>query len=498
MGNWSEQALLKTKSLATWETPLDITDLVHLWDVDDASTATSAGEVTQVDDLVGSADLTDNGGVYENPLYTSSDTLLGGRAAAHIETTEDADGRALYSTAPSVSQNFTFFIIARLVDSLPYPILSDPDAGNVFVGAAEVSTVPRWSLTADGVSEIFTTNGVRATAGVHLIIVYVDDGAPTIEVDGVVCALDDTAIGTGGLSSVLIGSTAVDSPTWLWTMAGIVSGDMSSDDRANLRAWAVANAGVVVWTPDELSPEGLWDAELGHAASDGGAVSSWANQGTAGSAGDLAQGTGGNQPTYDAALAAFADQAVMTFASGGDVIYAAAGTWWHLSSESSSMCIVAVCMTSSASGFEEVVATRAYTSQGGFALRIRAASSCSFNVEESGGVTAITDSGANGTQNAVTVLAGVLTGAVTTTHDSAACWVNGVSAGATTGDLDAAVAAGANREFCVGGVATTTGALTGHIAWLMFIKRVLTAPEDELLTAYLNNRFGTSVPGVTQ
>lgn len=253
-----------------------------------------------------------------------------------------------------------------------------------------------------------------------------------------------------------------------------------------------------VWTPADLSPEFWIRADLGHAYGDTDAVAAIANQGTAGSAADLAQGTGSLQPLYHVdGGGSFNSQPVLSFDATA-VIYAAAGTWWHLASESSSCCVIAVASTVSVSGAEEVITTRAYSSVGGMRLAIRAAGACQCNFEESGGVAAITDNGANGVQSQCHVLAGVLTGAVTTTQDSAACWVDGVSGGATTADLDAPVAASADREWCVGGVNTTTGVLNGYIAEMIFIKRVLTSGEDASLTTYLNDRYGLSLPGVTQ
>lgn len=252
-----------------------------------------------------------------------------------------------------------------------------------------------------------------------------------------------------------------------------------------------------VWSPLDLSPEGWWRADLGHAHADTDPMSGWANQGTAGSSGDLQQGTGGNQPVYDASHASFNGQAVVTF-DGGDVLYATAGTWWHLASESSSACVIAVTRTTSASGAEEVMTTRTALTTGGFRLRAAAAGVANFAVSESGGATDISDNGGSITQNVVHVIAGVLTGATTATPDSAACWVGGASSAATTGDMDAAVASSSNREWCVGGTATTTGAYTGQLAELIFIKRALTAPEDAELTTYLNARYGLALSGVTQ
>lgn len=256
-------------------------------------------------------------------------------------------------------------------------------------------------------------------------------------------------------------------------------------------------SGLTSWTPASLSPEFWIRADLGHAFADTDPVTAIANQGTAGSALDLTNGTAGS-PTYDASHASFNGAPVLDFGVAAATLISAATTAWHLPSESSSMVALAVLRPTSASGFEEPFITRSYSTAGGFALRSRVASSCTFTVEESGGVTAAADIGGNCVQNSVHVLAGVLTGAVTTTHDSAACWLDGVSGGATTADLDAAVAASSNRELLIGGTASGTGTYSGQIAELLFIKRVLTSGEDASLTGYLNTRYGLALTGVTQ
>lgn len=259
----------------------------------------------------------------------------------------------------------------------------------------------------------------------------------------------------------------------------------------------IISQGGAAWTPASLSPEFWIRADLGHAFADTDPVTAIANQGTAGSALNLTNGTAGS-PTYDAAHASFNNQPVLDFGAAAATLISAATTAWHLSSESSSMAVIAVARTTSASGAEEVAMTRAYATVGGWRLRITAAGACSFGVEESGGVAAILDSGANGTQNAVHVLAGVLTGAVTASADSAACWVDGVSGGATTADLDLPVAASSDREILLGGTTTGTGTLSGQIAEVIFIKRVLTSGEDASLTSYINARYGLALSGVTQ
>jgi len=251
------------------------------------------------------------------------------------------------------------------------------------------------------------------------------------------------------------------------------------------------------WTPAELAPEGWWRADLGHALADQDPVASWANQGTAGSAGDVGQGTSTLRPTYVASHASFNGQAVLSF-DGGDLLYATAGTWWHLPSESSSAVVIAVAR-STISGNSAVITTRGVTTVGGLDARLKTnGTACQARWYQSGAAVSITDSGANGAQNSVHVLASVLTGAVTTATDSGALWVDGASGAPTTADFTAPVAASSNREWVVAGTTTTAADFTGQIAEVLFLKRVLSAEEDSALTDYLNERYGLALTGVTQ
>lgn len=251
------------------------------------------------------------------------------------------------------------------------------------------------------------------------------------------------------------------------------------------------------WTPASLSPEGWWRADLGHAYADTDPVGLWANQGTAGSAGDLQQGTAGNKPFYDASHASFNGQAVITF-DGGDVLYATAGTWWHSADSAADLSVVGVFRTTlGASTAQDVVRTRTYGTTGGFDLIMREGAACRFELDETGGAVNLTDSGANGTGSAVVVQAGTFAGETTPSTDTATCVVDGTVGTGTTGDL-LTIASSSNREFLVGGSATTTGTLTGSIAEVIFIKRIISGAEDALLTAYINSRYGLALARVTQ
>lgn len=255
------------------------------------------------------------------------------------------------------------------------------------------------------------------------------------------------------------------------------------------------------WTPAALAPE-LWiRADLGHSYADTDAVAAIANQGTAGSAADLTQPTSGNRPYYLESVPEFNGQAVIDFAAASNqVLFAAIGNWWELPSESSSMTLVtvALCKTPATSGFEKLVTTRAASTQGGLDVDIRTGGSTRARVWSASGAATILDSGGNATEDTAHVLASVLTGAVATTPDSLALWVDGVSGGPTTANLAAAVAAAADREWVVGGTATTTGSLTGQIAEMIYLRRALTSDEDDALRDYLNDRYGLALAGVTQ
>lgn len=474
----------------TWS---DIANQVARWDanIPGSITEVPAVGVTQVADQVSTYDL-DAVVVTETfPTYDASDPIFGN--AGSIRHTAGVD--SLRSQLPDTSQAFTVWGVmsppANAGDLLWNAQASGPRLGMTYASVWDEGALS-WEMSSDGTNFRNGSDGWAESA--FLFIAYFNGASSYIEIDGFVVTLDGTTVGTTMITDLYL--VAADQA---WTILGVVSGEIDSTTRANMLTLARSERGVpAAWSPSYLAPHAWYRADLGHATSDGNPMSAWANQGIAAGAGDLQQGTGSLQPTYDAAHASFNNQAVVNFVSGGDVMYAAADTWWHLPTESSDASVVAIGSTASASGAEELLTTRAYSSVGGLRLAIRAAGACQCNFEESGGVATVADSGANGTQNAVTAVAGVLTGATTTTHDSAACWVNGASAGATTADLDAPVAASANREFCVGGTNTTTGALNGYIAEILFCKRLLTAAEDAALTSYFNTRYGLSLPGVTQ
>ena len=474
----------------TWA---DIASQVARWDANVPASITESTGVYQVADQVASYDLDIVADTETGPTYSSSDSIFGG--AGSIEHVAGTD--SLRAQIPDTSQGFTvwgvFTLKAATSSNLwnggsSAPLCSVIEASQWALGDTT------WTITSDGTnllegSDGFVIGGSRAV----LVVAYFSGASSYIEVDGIAVTVSGSTVGTTQLTDLYVGPYE-----HRWSILGVVSGEISSGTRADMLALARSERGVdATWTPAALGPRGWWRADLGHALADTDPVTAWANQGWHAD-GDLSQGTSAKQPHYDASHASFNGQAVVDF-DGGDVLYAAASSWWHNSDESSSGTLVAVARTMSASGIEFVVQTRQIGGQGGADLSIRAAGACRFRAYESGAGANISDNGANGVQNSVHVIAGVLTGAVSTSPDSMECWVDGVSAGATTGDLSSPVAAAADREWCVGGTSTTAGSLTGQIAELIYVpERVLTAAEDAALTTYLNTRYGLSLTGVTQ
>ena len=86
---------------------------------------------------------------------------------------------------------------------------------------------------------------------------------------------------------------------------------------------------------------------------------------------------------------------------------------------------------------------------------------------------------------------------VSPTNDVRAMWLDGSFVNSGANDLGV-IAASTDRPFSVGGGSPTAGNLTGQIAELLYLKRLLTAAEDADLTQYLNARYGLSLTGVTQ
>jgi hypothetical protein len=182
---------------------------------------------------------------------------------------------------------------------------------------------------------------------------------------------------------------------------------------------------------------------------------------------------------------------------GGDVVYAAAGTFWELTAETEDLSLIVVARpTAAASGQDTIVTTRQAAIQGGFQMSFNTGANGRWYVYDSGGAASTLLTYAGGTQNVVHTLAGLLGGAASPATDAASAWLDGASVASSAPDLGI-VEAAADREFCVGGTSTTAGSFVGQLAEIILHHGLLSAGEDASLTSYLNDRYGLSLPGVT-
>jgi hypothetical protein len=243
------------------------------------------------------------------------------------------------------------------------------------------------------------------------------------------------------------------------------------------------------WSPGDIF-DGWWRADLGHAYSDTDAVAAWANQGTAGTSADLSQATGTQQPIYDAVNAAANNQAVM-LCDGSASIYAAAGTWWELSDGGSARLILVAGQNAGAGTFV-VASTRQATTRGGYQLISNLSTGVLFDAYDEAAAHIVEGSNSAISSGTLAVLAGLIDA------DTADLWVDGAAGTTETDATLGAIGANLDREFILGSDGITgTGKFAGWIAEAFYIKRALTSGEDASLTAYLNTRYGLSLPGVT-
>lgn len=265
-----------------------------------------------------------------------------------------------------------------------------------------------------------------------------------------------------------------------------------------LVAAGTASSGSTAWAPTDIGLNAYWQADLGHAVSDASTISSHANQGTAGTSADIGQGTAAFQYTFDEVHASFNNASVID-CDGGDVLYAAAGDWWELASESSDATIFCLERQTTEASTETLVRTVAWSTGGGFQVRPRTNGAIRCDAYEQGAGAVVSDSGSDGSPNTVHAIALVLTGAVTTSSDTLLTWVDGANgSGGDAADLSSPVANATDREWLVGGTGTSSGQFLGQWAFIGFTKALVSSGDDTLLYGWCNTTYGTSLTGFTQ
>lgn len=252
----------------------------------------------------------------------------------------------------------------------------------------------------------------------------------------------------------------------------------------------------VSWVPSDLSNVAAWfRADLGHTASDGGAVSAWSNQISGGSAWDLSQGTGSLQPTFDEDLASANNQSSISF-DGGDTLESATGSAWEVADDGDHT-TVAVIRPRHSSGITNVMGTDNNANGGWYTRsRVSGGNTVCFIFDSTGAFSR----GTAGlmTQNVTDVLATEFTGQTSPTNDAFIVSVGGTSGAADNDDLGAIVPSGGSgsENFIVGNNATGTGNFDGDIMEIIVIDGVLSSGDESDLVDYLNDRYNLSLTAV--
>jgi hypothetical protein len=241
------------------------------------------------------------------------------------------------------------------------------------------------------------------------------------------------------------------------------------------------------WSPSAIF-EAWFRADLGvtHAALE---VSAWANSGTAGAPYNTTQGTAGLKPDLIEVDVLGNNRPGVHF-DGGDVLAGAVGSYWEIP-DGTSFVAYSVFRMEAGAGVKTALATDAF-SAGGFA--IEPAISATLRCEADDGPTNIRDDGSALVAATLYCVAMVFTAASAPSNDSLEVYTNGTGSGSPTTANLGAIAAGGAQEFLIGaGSAAGAGGLIGTIYETGLIKRLLTAEEDALMTAYLAARYGGTV-----
>lgn len=215
--------------------PAALTNISWLWDLTSGVT-TGAGRVTQLDDQVGSEDLTP---ATTGPTYNASDATLGGRPSMSFATADSSDMRNVGST---ISGPVCWFGVLYLDAVTGY--LFGHGGANMFI---RLEATPAAFLACHS----GFTFGVEITGGwtpavdtPYLIVVNADGTSTEMFVNGTQVTVDASGMSDLGFSGVAVGSDFGSYSDSTFTASGVLSAPMGESDRAGLLAWSQANAGV--------------------------------------------------------------------------------------------------------------------------------------------------------------------------------------------------------------------------------------------------------------
>jgi hypothetical protein len=252
----------------------------------------------------------------------------------------------------------------------------------------------------------------------------------------------------------------------------------------------------IAWEPSFLLPEaeGWWRADKGiaHILLE---IVNWVNQGSEPTL-DLAQAIVSRRPDLVAAVAALNGQAAAFF-DGVDVMASIATAAWELAADGDDLTVI-VFLEPTAGSVGGVVSVDA-AGAGGFTVRARAPSATLVVTRDSSGGGFLTAGGPGLTLSTPHVFTMVYKGQVSPTVDSMSSWLDGVEGTVSTLDQLRINSSLSPQEFFIGAESLTgSSGFIGHIAEILFLRRLLTSGEDVLLTEYANARYGMVLPGITQ
>lgn len=257
---------------------------------------------------------------------------------------------------------------------------------------------------------------------------------------------------------------------------------------------ASGSSGVGIVDPATYWPY-YWQADLGHSEPDADPMATgWANQGTGGTAGDLAQSTSAAQPSYDASHTSFNSQAVIVF---NDDDMHTSNTFWEQASDGDDLAMYGVARVTDASNTHNyIIGTTAAASNGGLVFGLNAGGVSRFYTYASGGATNIANSFTGCSVNTVHVVTGQLTGAATTSNDTNEVVLDAGTPDTLAGDIAGAVASSGTPSFCIGGQSTSTGNYVGEMAEIGYQVALLTSGEEGDSEAWVNDRYNLSLSGM--
>lgn len=222
-------------------------------------------------------------------------------------------------------------------------------------------------------------------------------------------------------------------------------------------------------------------------------MTDWTNSGAGGTSYNITQATGTRRPDVIVSDANFSGRASINF-DGGDVMVAAAGAFWEVADGGDLVVFALVRPTTT--GNMGVVSSDDI-SGGGFQINVR--TDDNFLIRVGDGTVIIQDTSGGVAVDTVHAITLVLTGAASPSNDSIELFVDGTGSGSpATGDVGA-IDQGGLEEFLIGALNGSGGSgLVGQIAEIGYYKGMPTAQEDADLTAYWNDYYGTSLPGVSR